>query len=293
MIISILKIIGIIILIILLLLIFILSVLLFVPIRYRFVGSYDEKADVDVSVKWMPIFLNAILTYKDNNLVYIIKMYGGVIMTNQDLPLSWIGRKIQAATEKGTKDDEVVLEDVEDVTNPNLSEVVFETNEQQVSKRTTKKKKKQSVFLRIKEKIHAIIDKVRFWSKKLKELKEKKDALLKVYHHKRFEVAKNDAIRYIKELWRGIKPRKLEGRIHFGLEDPATTGQLLGVLSMFLVWYYDYIKIEPDFEKACFDGELSFRGKIRLFTLFKIIIKIIFNKNLIKVVKKVQTIIES
>ena len=296
MIISILKIIGIILLVILLLLIFILSVLLFVPIRYQFKGSYDEKADVNISVKWMPVFLNALLTYKEDNLFYIVKLYGGVIVTNQDIPLSWIGKKIRTASDDKLKDNQTVTKDVSGTEVTHLQEEVSKIPEKtitQTKKDVKKHKKKQPFFLRMKNKIQSFIEKIKIWIEKIKKINEKKDALLKVYHHKRFEVAKNDVIRYIKELWRGIKPKKLEGRIHFGLEDPATTGQILGVLSMFLVWYYEHIRIEPDFEKACFDGELSFHGKIRLFTLFKIIIKIIFNKNLIKVVKKVQTIIES
>ena len=294
MIISILKIVGIVLLVILLLLIFILSILLFVPIRYRFDGSYNEKADLDVSVKWMPVFLNAVLTYKEDKLLYIVKLYGGVILTNQEgLLLSWIGRKIQSSTSKKEKEDLVKSDDTATDTGSDLPVTINKTEVEDNEESIKQRKRKKSIITRIQEKIQSIIQKIKNLIQKIKKINEKKDALIKVYHHKRFEIAKNDVIRYIKELWRGIKPKKLEGRIHFGLEDPATTGQILGVLSMFLVWYYDNITIVPDFEKACFDGNLSFYGKVRLFTLFKIIIKIIFNKNLIKVVKKVQTIIES
>jgi len=49
----------------------------------------------------------------------------------------------------------------------------------------------------------------------------------------------------------------------------------------------------PDFEKKCLDGNLKGKGKIFLFPIVKLILKVILNKNLIKVTKKVQTIIEA
>ena len=51
--------------------------------------------------------------------------------------------------------------------------------------------------------------------------------------------------------------------------------------------------IHPDFEKACFDGNLRGKGKIYLGAVLILLLKIVWNKNLIKVTKKVQTIIEA
>jgi len=156
-----------------------------------------------------------------------------------------------------------------------------------------KKKSKQSLIKRIRAKIESIRQKLKQLIEKLKKLNDKKDALLKVYHSKRFEVAKKDVIRYIKTLWKIIKPQRLEGYIHFGMNDPASTGQVLGIMAMFLVWYDEYLQVVPDFEKSCLDGYLKGNGKFRLFPIVKMIFKIMFNKNLIKVIKKVQTIIEA
>ncbi len=324
MILSILKVIGIILLIILALLILILGMILFVPIRYQFAGEYEEKPHADVLVKWSPVLLNATLNYKDDKLEYVVRMLGGVVMTNLDIPLSWIGRKFfssdsqenyddvdeddfipvqstkqrSSTKQQSAKRDFVVLDEEIEFNGPqgefhSNAVVKQETGENSRSSENAHKKPKQSIVKKIRDKIQDIKCKVKGLIDKLKKLNEKREALLKVYHHKRFEVAKKDAIAYIKALWNIIKPKHLEGRIHFGLEDPASTGQVLGVLAMFLVWYHEFLRVEPDFEKACFDGYLKGNGKIRLFPVVKLVIKIMLNKNLIKVIKKVQTIIEA
>lgn len=62
---------------------------------------------------------------------------------------------------------------------------------------------------------------------------------------------------------------------------------------MFLPLYQGFLDVQPDFEKKCLDGNLKGKGKIYLFSIVKLALKVIFNKNLIKVTKKVQTIIEA
>lgn len=339
MILSILKVIGIILLVILLLLIFILGIFLFAPIRYQFDAKYEEKPDADVLVRWSPILLKVIVNYHEGNFVYIIRMFGGVVMTNQDISLSWIGRRFFSSkddevsrendggqtkrdsdNQRKTKKDFVVLDDeielwesenkqlamkdgLQKGNNGKALEDEADKSTQEPQKleitsskklRIKKEKKPRKSFIKtIRNKVQSIKRKIKDIINKLKRLNEKKDALLKVYHSKRFEVAKKDAIVYIKTLWGIIKPKKLEGYVHFGLNDPASTGQVLGILATFLVWYDHYLQIAPDFEKACVDGYLKGNGKFFLFPITKLIIKILFNKNLIKVIKKVQTIIEA
>ena len=94
MILSILKGIGIVLLILIGLFIFIVGTVLFVPIRYRFEGNYQEMLNGDACIKWTPVFLKVFVNVKDNRLEYVIKMFGGVIMTNTDAKISWLGRKL-------------------------------------------------------------------------------------------------------------------------------------------------------------------------------------------------------
>lgn len=299
-----LKGIGIAFLILLLLVIFILCMVLFVPIRYQFHGSYKEALQGEAKITWAPLLLKAHASFADNHPEYVVKALGGVIMTNTDAKLSWLGRKISSSAKKEEtelKDKIQVIEEepLEFLSEENPVPPVQSDREQESAGagggtfRKTKREKRKPLPERLKEKWAALKERIRAFIQKLREISEKKDNLIKVYHTKRFDLAKQDVIQYIKEIFRIIKPDKLSGYVHFGLEDPATTGQVLGVLSLILPLYQEFLVIRPDFEEACVEGNLEGKGKIYLVSVAKLVLKIIFNKNLIKVTKKVQTIIEA
>lgn len=309
MILSVLKMIGIIFLIIIGLLIFILGLVMFVPIRYRFEGSYQEALDGEVYVRWAPAMLKASVHMRNNRPEYIVKLFGGVIMTNTDQKISWIGRKFFSFDEDVQIKEDDFREEAEEKklfakksgTENDLKEEISkeqfvekEAEEKKEKKKTEKKKKKHISIL---DKIRRILkkwkEKWNIFLKKIKEIGDKKDALLKVYHSKRFELAKQDIKAYLKKVLLIIKPDKLEGFLHFGLEDPAITGKILGILAMILPLYQGFLTIDPDFTKRCLDAALKGKGKIFLFPIVKLAIKVILNKNLIKVTKKVQTILEA
>lgn len=301
MVLTVLKIIGIIILVIICLFILIFAMVLFLPIRYQFSGSYEEKLDGEAKIKWLPLILNASVSYHNHQLQYIVKIFGLVVMTNTEQKISWLGRKFFNFDEKEVVDEKVFKknngkqkEDINIALNDNLVKHQ-EDKIEQVRKNLNKEKTKNKVSLykKIYDKIQKFKIKWKEFLAKFKEINKKKEALLKVYQSKRFEVAKKDAIIYIKKLWMIVKPKYLKGNIHFGLESPDTTGYVLGVVAMGIPLYQEYLVIQPDFSQKCLDGKLEGKGKIYCFFLLKLIIKVIMNKNLIKVTKKVQTIIEA
>lgn len=297
MVIMILKIIGIILFIILGLIIFLLGQVLFLPIRYQFDGAYDKQLNGEALIKWAPAMLKAKVSVKDGKTVYVVRLLGGVIATNTDKKISWLGRKIfsfEDEEESQKKDDSEAAEStVKKKENVSYEVVPQDDIEFEKPEASLKKRKNQSFYEKIKKKIIAYKRKWKSFVNKLGELKEKKDDLLKVYHSKRYEAAKKDVILYIKELIQITKPSKLEGNIVFGFDDPALTGQLLGKAAMLLPFYDNFLNVRPDFTRQCFEGDLKGRGKIYVFSLLKLIIKVKFNKNLIIVTKKVQTIIEA
>ncbi len=328
----ILKGIGILLLIILAILIFILCLVLFVPIRYQFEGNYHDVLNGKVYVKWFPVFLKVQGSYNGNQLEYVMKLFGGVVMTNTDQKLSWIGRKFFSSNGDGADDsigfgledeaEAMPKEDFSGITKESdfkTKESDFETKESDLETRNstnlenkkkngspTKKKtsrnkkkkekyeiKKDSIFDKISKKWKEIKESWHNFANKVKTIRYKKEELLRVYHSKRFGLAKKDVIDYGKNLLHILKPDWLDGYIRFGMEDPATTGEILGVLAVLFPLYQNYLVIYPDFSEKCLEAELKGKGKIILFPIVKLMIKIILNKNLIKVTKKVQTIIEA
>ena len=80
-------------------------------------------------------------------------------------------------------------------------------------------------------------------------------------------------------LWKQIHPRHIRGKVIFGTGDPCSTGELLGVLALFYAWYGNGVQIIPDFEQKRIEGNVSFRGRIRMITLICIAWRIIKNKD--------------
>ena len=80
-------------------------------------------------------------------------------------------------------------------------------------------------------------------------------------------------------LWKQIHPRRMRGKVIFGTGDPCSTGELLGVLALFYAWYGNGVQIIPDFEQKRIEGNVSFRGRIRMITLICIAWRIIKNKD--------------
>ena len=93
---------------------------------------------------------------------------------------------------------------------------------------------------------------------------------------RRIEKAKKELFRFLKA-W---KPKKLEGKIRFGFEDPAYTGEVLAVLSVFYPLFGSAFEVHPDFEQAVFGGSLLCKGNLRLNHLARLAWVLFWNRNI-------------
>ena len=92
-------------------------------------------------------------------------------------------------------------------------------------------------------------------------------------------------------IFKKLKPDKLEADFIVGMEDPAATGEILAVCGILYPLIGPHIRVVGDFEceKMRIEGRLYIRGKIRVVTFLRVLIRIYFNKNikqLIKILKK-------
>lgn len=116
-------------------------------------------------------------------------------------------------------------------------------------------------YRRIKQKVHSLRD---LWE------------LLQTEKAKAFVciVRKNVVL-----LWKKIRPRTIKGKIVFGMEDPCTTGQILGGLSILYPFTDGKLQIVPDFQQKRLEGTVIIKGKVRLFTLLKFILMLWLNED--------------
>lgn len=111
------------------------------------------------------------------------------------------------------------------------------------------------------------------------------DILDDVKIQKAWELVKVQLVKLLKAVF----PKKVSGYAKYGFEDPAITGYI----SAFLATQYGRLKaldIEPHFEDSILDGQLKFKGRIFMFTIVRIGLKVYFNKNVKHTIKKLKSL---
>ena len=162
------------------------------------------------------------------------------------------------------------------------------TGEQIASKQTTDQREERSAFRQADERekkpqgirqlflwLQNVIKIVRKIKKKVHSVQDLVDILRSDAGKAFICIVKENVI----HLWKQIHPRRMRGKVIFGTGDPCSTGELLGVLALFYAWYGNGVQIIPDFEQKRIEGNVSFRGRIRMITLICIAWRIIKNKD--------------
>ena len=88
----------------------------------------------------------------------------------------------------------------------------------------------------------------------------------------------------LSRILRHIRPRKFTASIHFGAGDPALTGEIIGLYSMFYPTIGKNIQITPDFETAVLEGKFYMKGRIFTVVLVRVLWKLYFNEDLKKMI---------
>lgn len=90
----------------------------------------------------------------------------------------------------------------------------------------------------------------------------------------------------LKYLLKKIKPSKIEGNVIFGTGDPASTGQMIGLIAVLYGTIPEKLEIIPDFEEKKYEGTVLFRGKIRLVYALIVAGRLLLDKNFRYIVKE-------
>lgn len=162
------------------------------------------------------------------------------------------------------------------------------TEEQITSKQTTDQREERSAFRQADERekkprgirqlflwLQNVLKIVRKIKKKVHSVQDLVDILRSDAGKAFICIVKENVI----HLWKQIHPRRMRGKVIFGTGDPCSTGELLGVLALFYAWYGNGVQVIPDFEQKRIEGNVSFRGRIRMITLICIAWRIIKNKD--------------
>jgi len=269
---QILKWIGIIVLGILAVLIALVLLVLFLPIRYRFaVAGNQEKQDVTFRASWLLHVISFSLFLK-GELKYHLRVCGIKVFPQNTAKRKSKKEVNKKATKRQEKDVAQNIVAVQEKTMPQGQPETMrqaETNRQAVTKhQPVTEKKGVTEQKKAGSKIHKIktfLLNFRYFKERLKE-PENMEAIKKI-------------VRIFGKTIKHILPRKFFADITFGLEDPATTGEVLGILSVFYTLYADAVHITPDFTQKIIEGEARGKGRIRVFTLLRLYINLVRDNN--------------
>lgn len=299
----ILKILGILILVILGIILAVLLLVLFVPVRYRVDAAFDGKPGGGVLVSWLMHLVTVRVSY-DGKATALVKVLWFRIFDKTVWPAEEESTNTadRADVQVGSvpEDEMDTIAPIEPVSVPKTvdsanTSVTSEAadcsrkteptiQKTMVSEDQSTEAKDAEAFIqnsisKINNAYQQICGKVNTGQKKIEQVRtflndqENRKTIGLLW-------------RQVKKLLRHVLPRKISGRVRFGFDDPATTGQILTYISPFYGLYAKTLKLEPIFEEKVLDGELHVKGHIRAATLLWIVIRVVFNKNFRVLLKK-------
>ena len=303
----ILKILGILILVILGIILAVLLLVLFVPVRYRGDAAFDGKPGGGVLVSWLMHLVTVRVSY-DGEATALVKVLWFRIFDKTVWPAEEESSNTadRADVQVGSvpEDEMDAIAPIEPVSVPKVADsintsvtseaadcsrktesttqrtVVSETQMPEVKESEVKESEdKESFISKINNAYQQICGKVNTGQEKIEQVRtflndqENRKTIGLLW-------------RQVKKLLRHVLPRKISGRVRFGFDDPATTGQILTYISPFYGLYAKTLKLEPIFEEKVLDGELHVKGHIRAATLLWIVIRVVLNKNFRVLLKK-------
>ena len=146
----------------------------------------------------------------------------------------------------------------------------------------------RSFFENIKNSFRAFLEKIRNIRESFEKLKRKLEYYKKLWYDVHTQEALRHGKKELRYLFKHYFPRKIEGNVLFGLDDPATTGQLLGILSILQVASGNHVIVEADFTKPVLEGDISLKGHIRACHLVKTAFSLLLDKHIRITIKRVR-----
>jgi hypothetical protein len=307
---TILKILGIILLVIVGVILLLLLTALFLPVRYRIHGDYEEDFHLEVKAGWLCRLLYFHFEMDNKAKIGIFRIFGIPIYQfppdeeKEQRKQKKESRKRNKKENKNTKKkahqkqrakriEQKNLQQQQDAQQQQECQQQQESQQQQPalseddkSKNRDKKKKqseeKTSFFGRIQQFFVRIKQRLIQLPEKLKAVFSKIDDIKMLWMDENNKKSTGLMLLEVKYLLLHYGPTKIHAKVQFSTGDPANTGKVLGILSMIPFLYQKDVHITPDFvsEKLYLQGYLNARGRIRILHLVRTLLHCYKDKNL-------------
>lgn len=148
------------------------------------------------------------------------------------------------------------------------------------------------IFSKIRKKADEFIHALKRSFDEIKKSKEKLSRLKDLWTDERFDGAKALFFKNILRLIKSILPKKGKAHLSYGALDPFKTGNMANMYLLFSPILSEWLDFEPVFNRETLSADVDIKGKIRLFTVAIVGIKIFFNRKLRYLYKKSREILE-
>jgi len=276
MIFTILKVIGIILLVVLALILTALFCVLFVPVKYRAVGSF-ENTDIRAKahVSWLFHLFALHIEYAQETDGYIrLAFVKKKLFDDADSDYE-NDEKVAEASDDDVMDEAAKTETEDKVSENTGDEPKISADENQHIKQQTKLTH-QKRYKKRNKKSH---------KKQFKDKSEKiKNCIYKLkreYSDERNKAAFSHLKKELFIILKRICPRRLKLTMVYSTGSPDTTGISLGILACFPVGYTNRWRITPDFESEnpYAKGSFDIKGHVIVISILAATLRILFDKN--------------
>ena len=159
-----------------------------------------------------------------------------------------------------------------------IDEKVEKEESKTVKKKIKNTKKKFNIISKIKQIIENFKAKWKAFKDRFKSLNIKKDAIIGFLNADGTLSGAGYLLAQGKRLLKMIFPKKIEGWLRFGTGDAYTEGQYLSYLCLLYPLYGRKFEIRPEWDEEVFETDAAFSGRIRMFIILLVILKVLFNK---------------
>lgn len=299
---TILKVIGIILAAIIGLVLLIILALLFVAFSYRVDGAYGPDINVKARVAWLWRLVCVSVRYT-SELDFKIYLFGIPIITKARMDRKKARKaekenNTEALSDEATTDTTNEASDTNETSDNNES---IDTKETAESKETVEIKEsidatesqeesdkdKKNIIENVKEKADTTKKKVDGVVEKVTGIKNKVTSIATDEDIKSF--VKKVLTLVIKLLKKLLIPKKHFVYVHYGSDDPGSTGQIAGYVAMAQAVLPLNIVFVPEFEGEALEVKGYIYGKIRLISIVIPALQIYFDKRLKKLLKKIKS----
>ena len=268
---------------------------LFVPVRYRAEGKYFGQLSAGGRISWCLGIVSLRLSYEDGEPSARLRIAGISVGGDREEPEWEEPSREEAEREEPSREErepEIHTASLDGEASPRQDREEKTERKKEKRKPTEKgssaggKEKRFSVLRRLKKAAGRLQRRAAAAAGRFRELLAKKEKFLEMLrdekNRKTFRLVK----RQLGKVLRHVRPRKAEGKLIFGFDDPYRTGQALEAAALLCPLYKNSLRIVPVFDRSVLEGELKFKGRIRLWTLVSAALRLLMDGNFRKLAGK-------